>query len=139
MSSRKISSSKLIEVNLPRPPSTNSLFTNAPGKRRVKTSTYRTFLKNAKLCTLVALKGKGKRYYQSRVKTGTTLRFELDILGNWHNKNGTIKEVDVDNFIKAAMDAVFSTLCINDKHVFEVTARKIQSKVNGAVARISVL
>ena len=125
----------LIEVRLPPIPSTNALYSNVPGKGRVKTTTYKRFIRNAGLCVLQALRGMG----QPTIKENQRLRFELDICDRWFTRTGTPKKADIDNRIKAAQDAVMSAIGIDDSHIFEVIARKIEGKIEESKARVILI
>ena len=55
------------------------------------------------------------------------LKLSIGVVENWYTKQGKIKRKDVDNRIKFLQDCVFKALDIDDKYVWEVCCKKIQS------------
>lgn len=76
---------------------------------------------------------------QPTIKENQRLRFELDICDRWFTRTGTPKKADIDNRIKAAQDAVMSAIGIDDSHIFEVIARKIEGKIEESKARVILI
>lgn len=126
----------ILEVDLPVIPSANRLYRNMPRRGRVKTGEYRRFCRAAGMATLAAIhrRGLGKPRFECLAR----LRFELDVMGSWLTKAGEPRRVDIDNRIKAAQDAVLGALGLDDRHVWEVEARKVEGEP-GALARLLVL
>ncbi len=47
---------------------------------------------------------------------------------DWYYKNGEVRKADLDNRLKFVIDSVFSILGLDDKMIFELYARKLQSE-----------
>lgn len=55
------------------------------------------------------------------------LRVEIKLVSpNWVTKKKTISKIDLDNRLKAVLDAVFKKLGVDDRQVFEIEARKVE-------------
>lgn len=62
----------VVSIDLPRPPSVNNLFRNVPGKGRVKTSDYRSWLQQAGWLIKAQRPGKVEGEYKLLVLIGPT-------------------------------------------------------------------
>ena len=94
------------EVEIPIPPSTNSLYTNVAGKGRKKTSKYKYWLKD----TLWTLKAEVPVLIPP-VKLGVTI----------YGGKGFRMDSDISNRMKAVEDALVSTGRLEDDNVKFVT------------------
>jgi len=56
------------------------------------------------------------------------LKVEIDIYENWLTKAGTVRKKDLANREKFLIDSVFNTIGIDDKFIYEINMRKIQSE-----------
>ena len=59
---------------------------------------------------------------------GNKLYVEIEVFENWYTKKNEVKKKDLANREKFIIDAVFDTLEIDDKMVFELVMRKKQLK-----------
>lgn len=65
-------------------------------------------------------------YKESKTKyEGGPLNVMVYAHTRFFNKDGTIKRLDIDNFAKSVIDAVFPPLKIDDKAIFTLTLRKV--------------
>jgi len=56
------------------------------------------------------------------------LSVEIDLIApNWFTKVGSIRKVDVDNYAKTCLDAIFYHLPIDDSHIFTLKISKVVS------------
>jgi Holliday junction resolvase RusA-like endonuclease len=55
------------------------------------------------------------------------LRVEIAIYENWWYKNGEVARKDMDNRTKFLIDAVFKALKIDDRYIFDLKIKKVQS------------
>ena len=106
----------MILLNLPFPPSANALTRNVPGRGRVKTERYKTWLRAAGTEVLA-----------------TPLDRRVPIMGpysvviiladarRWH-KNGKRKKIDGPNFFKAPEDLMVAHQLLEDDHLAEHAA-----------------
>lgn len=94
---------------------------------------------------IIVLTGKAKKqkkdiakYIKGEIEIGVPLQIEIEIYGNWYNKNGTVKKIDLDE--KLLIDAIFESLpALDDKMVFKKIVSKIQSNETKIVFCLSVL
>lgn len=67
-----------------------------------------------------------------------TLHLQLDIhLTSWYYKNGHIREFDLQNLEKLAIDAIFEKLGRSDALVFKKTTEKVESNRVGLQVTLS--
>lgn len=105
-------------LKLPSPPSTNTLFRNVPGKGRVKTERYKTWLRAAS----------NEAMAQPRFKIAGS--YVLDITVMRRNVRS-----DLDNVCKALSDALVAWEYVeDDRHMAELHVR--WGNVEGAEIRI---
>lgn len=65
-------------------------------------------------------------YLEGEIELGVPLQIEIEIYGNWYNKDGTVKKKDLDE--KLLIDAIFESLpTSDDKMIFKKIVSKIQS------------
>jgi Holliday junction resolvase RusA-like endonuclease len=77
-------------------------------------------------------------YISGSIKKGFPLKIEIELHGNWYNKNGTVKKKDLDE--KLLIDSIFESLPeIDDSMIFEKNVRKVQSDKPKAVFAITEL
>lgn len=67
------------------------------------------------------------------------LNVSVEIYENWLTKEGFVKRKDLDNRAKFLLDSVFLGLGSDDKYIFQLTMRKIQSKIEKSVIKINKL
>ena len=60
--------------------------------------------------------------------TSLPLKAHIDVYENWLNKDGSVKKMDIANREKFLIDSVFKALGIDDRYIFQLTMRKVQSK-----------
>ncbi|MEM4325929.1 MAG: hypothetical protein QXU40_01360 [Candidatus Pacearchaeota archaeon] len=78
------------------------------------------------------------KYIKGEIETGVPLRIEIEIYGNWYNKDGTVKRKDLDE--KLLIDAIFESLpTLDDKMIFKKVVSKIQSNETKVVFCLSKL
>lgn len=72
------------------------------------------------------------------------LKVEFEFHQSWLTKTkskgraiGEVKKTDLDNRIKASLDAICEALGIKDEHVFSLTAQKIDAKEDKIVFKLS--
>ena len=63
----------------------------------------------------------------------------VEIHENWFTKDGNAKRTDIANREKFIIDSIFDTLNIDDKWIFQLTMKKIQSDTEQAVIIIEAL
>lgn len=112
----------MIEFRIPGlPPSTNNLYMTIKG-RRVKTAEARKWAKHVQ-----AHMPKGLQ-----LKSSAILAVSMDFHSpSWFYKNGSPRRRDVDNMLKATMDAVFEPLAkqgVSDQQVFSIRGTKRETK-----------
>ena len=57
------------------------------------------------------------------------LSVEIDLVApDWYCKNGNIRKVDADNYIKCLLDGVFAHLDTDDSCIFDIRVQKIHSE-----------
>ncbi len=71
---------------------------------------------------------KDVREIENNLPANTTLRAHVYLKENWLCKNGEIKKSDLDNRLKFLLDSIFRGLEIDDKYIFEIIAKKMQSE-----------
>lgn len=60
-----------------------------------------------------------------RVESGKCLALEVLLYSNnWFTKKGTIKKIDVDNFLKSTLDGYFAAIGLDDSQIFDLHASK---------------
>lgn len=68
------------------------------------------------------------------------LKVSIEIHSNWYNKDGTIKKRDLANLEKFITDSIFENLEeMDDKQIFELRMKKIQSDKEFAIIKIQEL
>ena len=67
------------------------------------------------------------------------LKVTIQIHENWFTKKGDVARKDVANREKFLVDSVFEFLGIDDKYIFELTIKKIQSDEEFSIINISEL
>jgi len=68
------------------------------------------------------------------------LSIKIEIYSNWYNKNKTIKKRDIANLEKFITDSIFNGLEeMDDRQIFELTMKKIQSDDEKAIITIEEL
>lgn len=112
----------MIEFRIPGlPPSTNNLYMTIRG-RRVKTAEARKWEKHVQAHMPASL----------QLKKSSVLAVSMDFHSpRWFYKNGKPRKRDVDNMLKATMDAVFSKMegqGVNDTQVFSIRGTKRKSE-----------
>ncbi len=65
------------------------------------------------------------------------LKVEVEIHENWLTKKGITKRMDIMNREKFLTDSIFKALGVDDKFIYEYNIKKIQSKTEKAVIKIS--
>lgn len=95
----------MILLNLPRPPSVNSLYRNVRGKGRVRTERYKTWLRAAGN----ELIGQSQNHMAGPVEVFMWLGRDI-------NKDGSSsrRRIDLDNFAKATLDLLTKHHLIDD-------------------------
>jgi len=109
-------------------PSVNHLYFNW-NNRRILTKEARELKKEIRKIVIKSLP-----FVNINLKDG--LKVEVEIHENWLTKKGEIKKKDISNREKFLIDAIFDTLGIDDKFIFENILRKIQDKDEFAMIRI---
>ena len=95
------------KLTLPCPPSTNSLYRNAPGKGRVKTVRYQVWLAAARV------------HANDQPRWKVEGEYTLDLTVERRRKNA-----DLDNTIKAVSDFLVAEGYVSDdKHMTEIKVR----------------
>lgn len=101
---------------IPKPPSANGLFANVPGKGRIKTRSYKAWIKEAGWVLRIA-----------RVKAATgRVRVRLEV------ETPKAPKADIDNIVKPVMDLLKTAGVIADdghKHVAGVSADWVEGIV----------
>ncbi len=90
-------------------------------------------IKNGKFLTQKARVLRAKimndvKQFKNDLPEDTTLHVGIWIEENWLCKNGEIRKADLDNRLKFLIDSVFRGLEMDDKYVFEIYAKKVQSE-----------
>tara|TARA_Y100000034_G_C6605269_1_gene263433 strand:- start:14 stop:400 length:387 start_codon:yes stop_codon:yes gene_type:complete len=71
--------------------------------------------------------------------TDKKLSIIMEIHENWFTKKDLVKKLDLDNRCKFLIDSVCIGLKIDDKFVFELKMKKVQSKEEKAIVIIKIL
>jgi len=72
-------------------------------------------------------------------KRGVRLKVLVEVHENWLTKVGTIRKKDLMNREKFLIDSVFGALNTDDKFIYELTMKKIQSEKEFTVVNITSL
>ena len=72
-------------------------------------------------------------------KKDAKLKVLIEVHENWLTKVGTIRKKDLMNREKFLIDSVFGTLNTDDKFIYELTMKKIQSEKEFTVVNITSL
>ena len=67
------------------------------------------------------------------------LKVIVDVYENWLTKKGEVKRKDIANREKFIIDSVFECLGLDDKYIYEMILRKIQSENEMAMIQIEVI
>jgi len=120
-----------IEISIPfRTPSINHLFWHR-GNMKIMTKEARELRKK-----IEEIVYKDKNTYEENL-FDKKLKVEVEIYEDWYTKKGEVKKKDISNREKFLVDSVFNSLGLDDKFIFEHIMKKIQSKEEFAVIRIS--
>ena len=107
------------------PPSANHAWARAKWGGRIKTAKYREF-----------------EEYVSEVVGLITLdpgplSVEMDVhRPDWFTQKGTARRVDLDNYIKCCLDALFKALDLDDKWIFHLHVKKAMTEKTGVAITI---
>lgn len=113
--------------DLPMPPSVNKLFANVPGKGRVKSKHYKTWINEASWM-LIAERNRVRRRHK-------TITSKVSVHVDAYKPAS--KRRDLDNILKAICDLLKSTNTIkDDSQVHEIVARWVDE---GVPCRVSVM
>jgi len=64
------------------------------------------------------------------------LKVIVEIQEDWLTKEGKVKRKDVANREKFLIDSIFEVLMLDDKYIYELIIRKIQSEKEQAIIKI---
>jgi len=107
-------------LELPMPPSVNSLFRNVPGHGRAKTKLYKDWIKEAHWM-LIAQRNQSKKRHK-RIDGNVSVEVKAYRAGS--------KRRDLDNILKALLDLLTNTQTIaDDSQVVEINARWVDAGV----------
>lgn len=108
-----------LAFDLPMPPSVNSMFRNVPGKGRVKTKEYRSWIGQA-----------GWMLVTQRNQRRSHKRIDGPIKVEVSAYRPSSKRRDLDNILKALLDLLTHTQTIkDDSQVVEINARWVNEGV----------
>ena len=80
-----------------------------------------------------------KRTHIEETNYNQNLKVTIEIYEDWYCKNLSVKKKDIANREKFLVDAVFDSLGLDDKFIFEESIKKIQSDEEKAIINIEVL
>lgn len=72
----------------------------------------------------------------SKELEGKKLKVSVEIYEDWLTKDGEVKKKDVANREKFIIDSIFESLGLDDKFVYELNIRKVQSEDEFAIIKI---
>jgi len=120
-------------ITLPfKTPTVNHLYFNWKG-RTIKTKEAKELKKE-----ILELVGGSWNEIQSRQIKDKTLKVVVEVYEDWLCKDGSVKKKDVANREKFIIDSVFDSLGIDDKYIYELIIRKVQSEKEQAIIKIEV-
>ena len=123
-------------ITLPfKTPTVNHLYFNWKG-RTIKTKEAKE-LKN-KITELVKVQDGSWYAIQLKELKDKKLKVVVEVYENWLTKKGEVKRKDVANREKFIIDSVFDSLGIDDKYIYELIIRKVQSEKEQAIIKIEV-
>ena len=62
------------------------------------------------------------------IKANVPLKVSVEVYEKWYFKNGEVARKDIANREKFLIDAVFEALGMDDRHIFELSFKKINSE-----------
>jgi len=114
-------------------PSVNKLYSPFRGHMILKKEAREIKKEIAEIVEEWKLTEKGKEYYERK------LIVSVEVYENWYCLDGSVKHKDVMNREKFLIDSIFEALGIDDKFIWEITIKKIQSVEEKAIITINVL
>lgn len=80
-----------------------------------------------------------ERTHHEAIYYNQKLKVTIEIHEDWYCKNLSVKKKDIANREKFLVDAIFDSLGLDDKFIFEESIKKIQSDEEKAIINIEVL